>query len=280
EGVHKVSLKAKVDRWDNIFAYIESRPELEDIVISGGDSYNLRAEQIRLIGERLLAIPHLRRMRFASKGPAVMPQKILTDDAWFSALAEVVERGRKLHKDIALHTHFNHPNEITEITERAMNRLMEAGIHVRNQSVLLRGVNDSVEAMGLLIKRMSYVHVHGYYVYQHDLVSGVEDLRTTVGTSIELEKQVRGMTAGYNSPLFIVDAPGGGGKRDVHSFEHYNPLTGVSVYRSPNVDADAFYCYFDPIDLLPAEGQARWAKASEHDAIVDEALSAARERQR
>lgn len=280
DEVHKVSLKAKADRWDNVFAYIESRPEIEDIVISGGDSYNLRAEQIRRIGERLLAIPHIRRMRFASKGPAVMPQKILTDDAWFSALADVVADGRRAHKDVCLHTHFNHPNEITEITERAMNRLMEAGIHVRNQSVLLRGVNDTVEAMGMLIKRMSYVNVHGYYVYQHDLVRGVEDLRTTIRTSIELEKQVRGLTAGYNSPLFIVDAPGGGGKRDVHSFEHYNPVTGVSVYRSPNVNRDAFYCYFDPIDLLPAEGKARWADPSQHDAIVDEAIEAAKAQRR
>ncbi len=280
DEVSKVSLKAKVDRWDRIFEYIESRPELEDIVISGGDAYNLRAEQLRLIGQRLLAIPHLRRMRFASKGPAVMPQKIHTDDAWFSALAEMVEAGRKVHKDVALHTHFNHANEITAITQKAMNRLMEAGIHVRNQSVLLRGVNDSVAAMGLLIKRMSYVHVHGYYVYQHDLVKGVEDLRTTVGSTLELEKQVRGMTAGYNSPLFIVDAPGGGGKRDVHSFEHYNPVTGVSVYRSPNVDPGAFYCYFDPIDLLPNEGQQRWSDPSQHDAIVEEALAAAKARQR
>ena len=232
--------------------------------------------KIRRIGERLLAIPHIRRMRFASKGPAVMPQKILTDDEWFSALADVVAAGRKAHKDVCLHTHFNHPNEITEITERAMNRLMEAGIHVRNQSVLLRGVNDTVAAMGMLIKRMSYVNVHGYYVYQHDLVRGVEDLRTTIRTSIELEKQVRGLTAGYNSPLFIVDAPGGGGKRDVHSFEHYNPVTGVSVYRSPNVKRDAFYCYFDPIDRLPEEGKARWADPSQHDAIVDEAIEAAK----
>ena len=146
--------------------------------------------------------------------------------------------------------------------------------------MLLRGVNDTVESMGLLVKRMSYINVHGYYVYQHDLVKGVEDLRTTIATSVELEKQVRGMTAGYNSPLFIVDAPGGGGKRDVHSFEHYNPITGVSVYRSPNVKRDAFYCYFDPIDLLPEEGRARWADPSQHDAIVDEAIEAARGRQR
>ena len=280
DQVEKVSLKPTMDRWDRAFGYIESRPELEDIVISGGDSYNLRAEHITLIGNRLLDMPNVRRMRFATKGPAVMPQKILTDDAWFSALAGVVERGRKLHKEVVLHTHFNHPTELTEITQRAMNRLFEAGITVRNQSVLQRGVNDSPATMRLLIKRMSYLNVHAYYVYVHDLVKGVEDLRTTVGTAIEIEKQVRGLTAGFNTPTFVVDAPGGGGKRDCHSFEHYNPETGVSVYRSPNVNTEAVYLYFDPIDQLPEAGRQRWADPAQHELMLQEAVAAARARVR
>lgn len=280
DAVEKVSLKPTMDRWERAFAYIASRPELEDIVISGGDSYNLRAEHITAIGNRLLEMPNVRRMRFATKGPAVMPQKILTDEAWFSALAGVVDRGRTMAKEVVLHTHFNHPTELTEITRRAMDRLFSAGITVRNQSVLQRGVNDSPETMRLLIKRMSYLNVHAYYVYVHDLVKGVEDLRTTVGTAVELEKQVRGLTAGFNTPTFVVDAPGGGGKRDVHSFEHYNPDTGISVYRSPNVNADAFYCYFDPIELLPEEGQRRWADPSQHDVMLADAIAAARARVR
>jgi lysine 2,3-aminomutase len=127
---------------------------------------------------------------------------------------------------------------------------------------------------------MGYLNVHAYYVYVHDLVRGVEDLRTTVGSAIELEKQVRGSTAGFNSPVFVVDAPGGGGKRDVHSFEHYNPETGISVYRSPNVNAAAYYCYFDPIDALPEAGRARWADPTQHDAMLEEAITAARARAR
>ncbi|MBL9101656.1 MAG: KamA family radical SAM protein [Myxococcales bacterium] len=280
EQVEKVSLKPTHDRWEAAFNYIASRPELEDIVISGGDAYNLRAEHITTIGERLLAMPNIRRMRFATKGPAVMPQKILTDDAWFQALVGVVERGRKLHKEVVLHTHFGHPTELTQITQRAMDRLCEAGVFVRNQTVLQRGVNDTPETMRLLIKRMGYLNVHAYYVYVHDLVRGVEDLRTTVGSAIELEKQVRGSTAGFNSPVFVVDAPGGGGKRDVHSFEHYNPETGISVYRSPNVNAAAYYCYFDPIDALPEAGRARWADPTQHDAMLEEAITAARARAR
>src|SRR5207342_2294799 len=111
------------ERWKRAYAYIASRPELEDIVISGGDAYNLRASQIVEIGEALLNMPNIRRLRFATKGPAVMPQKVLTDAAWTDALTRIVELGRKLHKEVALHTHFNHPEEITWITQQAMDLL-------------------------------------------------------------------------------------------------------------------------------------------------------------
>ena len=278
EAVEKVSLKAKNERWERVFEYIASCPELEDVVISGGDTWNLRADQIEVIGNALLDIPHIRRMRFASKGPAVMPQKALTDDEWFRSFVQVVEKGRALHKDVMLHTHFNHPNEITDITRRAMGRFFEHGVVIRNQSVLQRGVNDDVGTMRLLVKRCSYVNVHPYYVYVHDLVKGTEELRTTVQTAIDLEKHLRGSTAGFNTPTFVVDAPGGGGKRDVHSFEHYNLETGVSVYTAPSVKPGRYFCYFDPIDRLPKAGQARWSDPAEHDAIVREALAAAGDR--
>ena len=274
--VEKVSLKASPKRWEVIFDYIASRPELEDLVISGGDTWNLRASQIELLGERLLAIPHVRRMRFASKGPAVMPQKVLSDDEWFRALVGVAEKGRKLRKDVMLHTHFNHPNEITEITARAMGRLFEEGLHVRNQTVLQRGVNDDFDTMLTLVRRCAYVNVHPYYVYQHDLVKGVEELRTTVHTAERLEKLIRGSTAGFNTPTFVVDAPGGGGKRGVHSYEHYDRTTGISVYTAPSVKPGRFFTYVDPIDLLPEEGRARWADPAEHDRMHEEALAAAK----
>ncbi len=276
ENVEKISLKAKGKRWDVIFDYIKTRPELEDIVISGGDSWNLRAAQVELLGNRLLEIPHIRRMRFASKGPAVMPQKVLTDDAWVDAILGVTQRGRELGKDVMLHTHFNHPNEITEITRRAMQRLFAGGLHIRNQTVLQRDVNDDIATQQLLARRCSYINVHPYYVYQHDLVRGTEELRTRVSTTERLEKHVRGSTAGFNTPAFIVDAPGGGGKRDVHSYEHYNRVTGVSVYTAPAVKPGKFFLYFDPVDLLPEEGQQRWANPDEHQKICDEALEIAR----
>jgi lysine 2,3-aminomutase len=117
--------------------------------------------------------------------------------------------------------------------------------------------------------------VHPYYIYMHDLVKGVEDLRTTLTTGLTIEKGIRGSTAGFNTPLVVVDAPGGGGKRDAHSFEHYNRETGISVYTSPTVHPGAIYYYFDPIDLLPPAGRARWADPAQHDAMIEEARAAA-----
>jgi lysine 2,3-aminomutase len=275
EEVEKTHFRVDEERWKQAYAYIASRPELEDIVVSGGDAYNLRADQILSIGENLLRMDNIRRIRLATKGPAVMPQKILSDDEWLDAVTRVADLGRKLHKEVALHTHFNHPAEITGITRDAMNRLFERGIHVRNQAVLQRGVNDDAATMRLLVKRLAHVNVHPYYVYIHDLVKGVEDLRTTLQMGLDIERHVRGSTAGFNTPTFVVDAPGGGGKRDAHSFAHYDRVTGISVFEAPSVATGKYYLYFDPIDQIPEEGRARWADPKQHAKMVDEALAAA-----
>jgi len=280
EEVEKVHLRANDDRWRRAFSYIASRPELEDIVVSGGDAYNLRPAQITEIGDALLAMPNIRRIRFATKGPAVMPQKIITDEAWRNALVGVVEKGRKLRKEVVLHTHFNHPNEITGITEDAMNLLFEQGVTVRNQAVLQRCVNDDVETMQTLIKRLGHVNVHPYYVYLHDLVRGVEDLRTTLDTALYIEKHVRGSTAGFNSPVFVVDAPGGGGKRDAHSYEYYDREAGISVYTSPAVKSGAFYLYYDPLHSLSQAAQRRWEDPQQQEIMVQNAIARARRQER
>jgi len=272
ELVDKAALAKTPDQWRLAFEYIASRPEIEDVVISGGDTYQLAPKNVTLIGESLLAIPHVRRMRFATKGPAVMPMKILTDTAWVDALAGVVDKGRALGKDVVVHTHFNSPNEISWITRRAMDDLFRRGITVRNQSVLIRGVNDDPRVMTTLVKRLSWINVHPYYVYMHDMVKGVEEMRTSIQTAVDVEKQVRGATAGFNTPLFICDAPGGGGKRDVHSFEYYDRENGIAVYSAPAVKPGQSFVYFDPIDTLSPEAQARWAIPAVQDAMIREAV--------
>jgi len=205
----------------------------------------------------------------------VMPMKLITDHEWVDALTAVVERGRKLHKEVVLHTHFNHPNEITAITKRALDGVFERGIITRNQSVLQRGVNDRVDTMQLLVKRLGHCQVHPYYVYVHDLVKGVEDLRTTLQTALDIEKGVRGVTAGFHTPTFVVDAPGGGGKRVAHSFEHYDRETGISVFAAPSVKP-GFFLYFDPVDTLAPEIQDKWKHPAEQDRMVEAAIAQAR----
>lgn len=278
ENVDKVELAKTPKQWQDVFAYIAGRPELEDIVISGGDVYQLPPKNIELIGNCLLDIPHVRRMRFATKGPAIMPMKVLTDHAWVDAFTGVVERGRRMGKDVVLHTHFNAPEEITEITQRALRVLFERGVFVRNQSVLIRGVNDTPQRMQRLVKRLGYLNVHAYYVYMHDMVRGVEDLRTTIQTAVDVEKFVRGSTAGFNTPTFVCDAPGGGGKRDVHSYEHYDRNNGIAVYAAPSVKPGKAFLYFDPIDRLAPEAQERWLEASVAEEMIHEALRAAGQR--
>ena len=273
--VDKVPLARSPKQWQDAFAYVASRPELEDIVISGGDTYQLAAKSIALIGDALLAIPHVRRLRFATKGPAVMPMKILTDGPWLDAVTNVVSKGRALGKEVVIHTHFNSPNEISWITELAMNRLFERAITVRNQSVLIRGVNDDPYVMQLLVKRLGYLNVHPYYVYMHDLVKGVEDLRTPVQTALDVEKFVRGSTAGFNTPTFICDAPGGGGKRDVHSFDHYDHENGIVVYSAPSVKPGRHFVYFDPIDTLSPDARARWQSPPIAEQMIADAIAAA-----
>jgi lysine 2,3-aminomutase len=109
----------------------------------------------------------------------------------------------------------------------------------------------------------------------HDLVKGVEDLRTTLQTGLDLEKNIRGLTAGFNTPTFVTDTPGGGGKRDAHSFEYYDRTTGISVYTSPAVKPGELFFYYDPIDTLSEGGQRRWQDPAEHELMIREATVAA-----
>src|SRR5262249_3483279 len=131
DTVTKASLRPTWQRWQEAFAYIEGREGLHDIVVSGGDSYYLLPEHLVLIGERLIAMPNIRRFRFASKGLAVCPSRILDDsDGWVDGLVAVCNKARKAGKSVALHTHFNHPAEVSWVTERASQRLLEAGVTV------------------------------------------------------------------------------------------------------------------------------------------------------
>jgi len=276
EDVEKVHFGAQRERWEDVFLYIENHKEIEDIVVSGGDVANLRADSISYIGRRLIEIPHIQRMRFATKAPAVMPQKLLMDHDWRNSLIELAVEGRKQGKEVALHTHFNHPSEITTITKSSLEPFVYEGMIVRNQTVLQRNVNDDFDTMQSLIRRLGWIGVKPYYVFLHDMVRGVEDLRTTLQTALDLEKKIRGITAGYNTPNFVLDTMGGGGKRNIHSYEYYDPATGVAVYTSPSVRPGDHFYYFDPIDTLTSKYQQMWSEDETRCSMIEEAVEKAK----
>ena len=161
ESVTKSSQKPGRKRWEAIYQYIDSTPALTDIVVSGGDTYYLQPEHITEIGQRLFSIPHIRRIRFATKGLAVAPNRILDgEDTWTKALIDLSDNARKIGKQIAIHTHFNHPNEITWVTYLAARKLWASGVVMRNQSVLLSGVNDDLATMTALIRLLADMNIH------------------------------------------------------------------------------------------------------------------------
>jgi len=156
DTVTKKSQKPIRRRWEEVFAYIDKQPGLHDIVVSGGDSYYLQPDQLKLIGERLLSMDNIKRIRFASKGMAVAPTRIVDEtDGWVNALVDISNAAKRAGKSVALHTHFNHPQEISWVTEMASQKLHQAGVMVRNQTVLLRGVNDDFNTMSSLIRRLA-----------------------------------------------------------------------------------------------------------------------------
>ncbi|KAK6524704.1 hypothetical protein TWF281_011604 [Arthrobotrys megalospora] len=168
------------------------------------------------------------------------------------ALVQVTAAARMMGKAVALHTHFNHPNEISWVTKVAAQRLYESGVTVRNQTVLLKGVNDDVTTMKELIHGLADMNIQPYYVYQGDMVRGVEDLRTPLYQSLELERNIRGTIAGFLMPQFVVDLPEGGGKRLVSSYDSYDRKTGVSTFTAPGVKGKNVFEYHDPLWSLEA----------------------------
>jgi lysine 2,3-aminomutase len=277
-SLKKLKFPARLDRWTGALTYVKEHPEIEDVVISGGDAYRLKPEQLGYLGHALLDIPHIRRFRVATKGLAIQPTKILRDAAWMDALFSIARRARDMQREVSIQTHFNHPNEITTYTAKAMKVLFSAGVIVRNQTVLLRGVNNDAAIMTSLIKTLSYMHVRPYYVYVCDLVRGVENLRTSLQEAIDCEKDTRGCVAGFNTPVWVVDTPGGGGKRDIHSFEHYDRADGISVFRAPAVKPGRDFLYFDPLMALGTQARSRWRKPFSRERMIKRALEQARGR--
>jgi lysine 2,3-aminomutase len=182
--------------------YIRNHPEVRDVVISGGDPLMLGDRKLECILKSLRAIPHLEILRIGTRVPCFLPQRVTP------ALVAML---RKYHP-LYINVHFNHPDEITEESSRALNLLADAGIPLGNQTVLLKGVNDDPQVMRRLMQKLLVVRVRPYYIYQADYVKGTEHLRTPVEKGLEIMEALRGWTSGLAVPYYVIDAPGGGGK--------------------------------------------------------------------
>ncbi|MPM27010.1 L-lysine 2,3-aminomutase [bioreactor metagenome] len=193
---------APIERIDNCINYIARTPEIRDVLLSGGDALLMGDDRIEYILRRLRDIPHVEIIRFGTRVPVVMPQRI-TD--------ELCEMIKKYHP-IWLNTHFNHPNEITPEATEACNKLSAAGVPLGNQTVLLRGINDCTYVMRELVHGLGRIRVRPYYIYICDQSKGIGHFRTPISKGIEIIENLRGHTSGYLVPTFVVDAPGGGGK--------------------------------------------------------------------
>ncbi len=155
-------------------------------------SFFFLLQQLLQLGRDILALPNIRRLRIASKCLSVNPGKLLTDSEWAGAVITLSDEARQMDKSVAFHTHINHPNEITTHTIEAASMLHRAGVIMRTQSVLLRGVNDSVETLQELLAKLGDHNMNSYYLYQHDMVPGMEGLRTPLKVLLHLEKELAG----------------------------------------------------------------------------------------
>ena len=190
------------DAIEQALDYIARTPAVRDVLISGGDALLVNNERLEYLLHRLRQIPHVEIIRFGTRTPVVLPQRITED------LCKLL---RRFHP-IWLNTHFNHPTEITPEAELACSMLADAGFPLGNQTVLLKGVNDCPYIIRKLVHQLVKMRVRPYYLYQCDLSEGLEHLRTSVAKGIEIIEMLRGHTSGLAVPTYVVDAPGGGGK--------------------------------------------------------------------
>ncbi len=187
---------------EQAFAYIERTPRIKDVLLSGGDPFLLTTAKLDRILTRLRAIPHVEIIRVGTRMPVVCPMRI--DDELCAMLRK--------HQPFFVNTHFNHAKEITPEARAGCERLVDAGVPVGNQTVLLRGVNSSVRCMRALMRTLLTMRVRPYYLFQGDPVLGTDHLRTTVEDAVRIMDGMRGWMSGMAIPHMVIDAPGGGGK--------------------------------------------------------------------
>jgi lysine 2,3-aminomutase len=189
-------------QWEQAIAYLEAHTEVRDVLLSGGDPLTLGDDKLDWLLGRLRAIRHIEFLRIGTKMPVVLPQRI----------TKSFTRMLRKHHPLWMSLHFTHPAELTPEVAESTARLADAGIPLGSQTVLLKGVNDDAATMTSLMQGLLKNRVKPYYLYQCDPIRGSAHFRTPVEKGLEIINALRGHTTGYATPIFCIDAPGGGGK--------------------------------------------------------------------
>jgi lysine 2,3-aminomutase len=190
------------EKLNSAIDYISVTPAIHDVILSGGDPLMLDDDSLLYLLSRLRSIPHVKIIRIGTRMPVTMPERITPQ------LCGILKKFHPLY----INTHFNHPTEITPGSSLACSMLADAGIPLGNQTVLLAGVNDTVETMRELMSGLLNIRVRPYYIHQMDLVKGTAHFRTSVAKGIEIIKGLRGHVSGLAVPHYVIDLPGGKGK--------------------------------------------------------------------
>jgi lysine 2,3-aminomutase len=227
-------------QWEPAFRYLENHTEIRDVLLSGGDPLLFSDDRLDKVLTRLRSIPHIQFVRIGSRIPIFLPQRITPE------LCAMLKK----HHPLFISIHTNHPRELTSEVRDALGRLADAGIPLGNQSVLLRGVNDSVDIQKALVHKLLMCRVRPYYLYQCDLINGSSHLRTSVAEGVAVIEGLRGHTTGYAIPQFVIDGPGGGGKIPINPNYLIESVPGRVTLR--NFEGNVFE-YPDPTPIPAAE---------------------------
>ncbi|MBI4846789.1 MAG: KamA family radical SAM protein [Candidatus Omnitrophica bacterium] len=182
--------------------YVRKNEAIREIIVSGGDPLTLNQERLDWILEEASNIPHIQVIRIGTRAPVVFPERITR------SLCKILGKYNKLW----INVQFNHPAEITQEATEACRRIQKLGIPMSNQSVLLKGINDTPQIMKELCQKLQAIRVRPYYIFQCDEVVGASHFRTSVFKGIEVMEKLRGHTSGMCVPTFVIDGPQGKGK--------------------------------------------------------------------
>lgn len=279
----KLKLAGKpVDRYAAMLDYLQRTPGVRDVVVSGGDVANMPWKNLEGFLDKLLDVESVRDIRLATKALMGLPQHWLQDDV-VEGVARVSAKARSRGVSLAIHTHVNNAQSVTPTVARAAQAMLEAGVRdVRNQGVLMRGVNDtSAQLLDLCFALQDEAMITPYYFYMCDMIPFAEHWRLSLREAQDLQHDIMGYLPGFATPRIVCDVPFVG-KRWVHQVDSYDTEKGMSFWRKnyrTSIEAgdeqalSREYVYYDPIYTLPEQGQAWWRKNTDVEAAHAAALA-------